>query len=136
MRTGRPFRVVPPWNIVGDDMTKTVHRPEGVDPMSALGAPSIAPAEILAERTRTGVLATLMLDRLCGLGPGETSDRCGKTSCGYFDEPARRCGLRAWDILGRLGPETLRWFIEHRTSGRLAETAEIDEMLLARTCAL
>jgi hypothetical protein len=104
--------------------------------MSALGAPLVAPAEILAERTRTGVLAALLLNDLCRLAPGETSNRCGKTWCGYFDEPSGRCGLLTWDIPGRIGPEALRWFVDHRTTKQVAETLHVDEMLFARTCSL
>lgn len=102
--------------------------------MSVFGAPQIAPAEILAERSRTGVLATLLLDELCGLAPGESSDRCGKTWCGYFDGPGGRCGLLSWDVAGRLGPEALRWFVDHRTTKRLVEDRGVDEFLAARTC--
>ncbi|MGH2784724.1 MAG: hypothetical protein ACRDJ1_05650 [Actinomycetota bacterium] len=104
--------------------------------MSALGAPGFIPTEIVAERRRTGVMATLLLDSLCELAPGESSDRCGRTWCGYFDEIAGRCGLLSWDIPGRLGPEALRWFVDHRTTKRLAENLQVDEMLLARTCAI
>ena len=117
-------------------MDEAMQLSEEVDPMSAMGAPSIAPVDFLTERARTGVLATLLLDTLCELAPGETSNRCGKTLCGYFDDTAGRCGLLTWDVPGRLGPEALRWFVEHRGTRRLAEGKHVDDPVLARMCSL
>ena len=100
--------------------------------MTTFGAPGIAPAETLVERRRIGVTGVLLLDGLCGLSPGESSAHCARTWCGYFDEAQGRCGLLAWDIPGRLGPDALRWFVEHRTTRSIAESP--DDLLLARTC--
>ena len=100
--------------------------------MIGVAVPGAWAKDALTERERL----TDMLGGLCGLPAGESAARCGRTWCGYFDESRGRCGLLVQDVPAKLGPEALRWFVAHRTTKRLAETAGADEMLSARACSL
>ncbi|MEX2557756.1 MAG: hypothetical protein WEB06_19255 [Actinomycetota bacterium] len=86
--------------------------------------------ETFAERARL----VEVLGTLCGLAPHESADHCGAASCGYFDEAKGRCGLLVLDLPSRLGPEAMRWFVAHRTTKDLLDTAGADDVLRARTC--
>lgn len=100
--------------------------------MIGIAVPGVFEHEAIVERERF----TDMLGELCGLAAGESAAHCGRTWCGYFDESRGRCGLLVQDVPAKLGPEALRWFVTHRTTKRLAEIAEVDEILAARACAL